>query len=70
MRDVFEIAGQAVKGIGHDDIEEAAARVLEQLLLAGSQMRRPAHRAIVIGMEIGPAFSRNAFLTHLDLIID
>jgi len=54
------VARETVESLGNDNIEHAALGFIEQLLIAGTEMGCAAHGAVVIGVQVRPAFALDA----------
>jgi len=48
---ILLVTGEAIESFGYHDIEQATASVLQELLIARSEVRCSAHRAITVGVR-------------------
>jgi hypothetical protein len=68
--DVFLVTRKTIKCFGHHDLEGAASGILEQILVAGPEPDRAAHRVITVGGNQLPALGFNARLAGPDLVLN
>lgn len=68
--DVFLVPAQPVQPFGDDDIQPVVAGVLQQTLVGGPKVRRPADTAICIGLGLLPAVASDEAQAQTMLILD
>ena len=68
--DVLLVAAEPVETLGEHHVEAPLARILEQLLVAGPQVRGAALGAVGVDLRRAPALPFEAASADADLVLD